>query len=243
MTDIILVLLIVFFSSFVRSCFGFGDALLAMPLLSLFLSPTIATPLVAMIATSISIIILLKNWQNVDLSASKKLIISAIIGIPPGLLFITKLPESIIKIVLAIIIISFSAYKLAIKSPRGKIHENWAYIFGFIGGLLGGAYNTNGPPAVIYASISGWKKETFRASLQGYFLPTGGFILIGHGLAGLWTSTVINNYLYCLPLVIIAVVVNKIAQNIIILNLLPIVIFLGMNLSLQLINRIMSKRI
>ena len=41
--------------------------------------------------------------------------------------------------------------------------------FGFFAGILGGAYNTNGPPVVIYGSLRKWSPATFRATLQGYF--------------------------------------------------------------------------
>jgi uncharacterized membrane protein YfcA len=36
-------------------------------------------------------------------------------------------------------------------------------------------------------------------------LPTGGAIMIGQGLAGFWTKSVITTYLYSLPLVFLAV--------------------------------------
>jgi hypothetical protein len=49
--------------------------------------------------------------------------------------------------------------------------------------------------------------------MQGYFLPTGLTILIGHGLAGLWTPTVLRLYGYALPVIVAAVIaggwVNK----------------------------------
>ena len=80
-----------------------------------------------------------------------------------------------------------------------------AFAFGFIAGILGGAYNSNGPPVVIYGTLKRWDPETFRATLQGFLFPTSLFILAGHGLAGLWTAPVIRTYLYALPLVFAAV--------------------------------------
>jgi hypothetical protein len=78
-------------------------------------------------------------------------------------------------------------------------------VFGFAAGVLGAAYNTNGPPVILYGVLRGWKPETFRATLQGYFLPTGAAILIGQGIAGLWTKPVLNAYLVSLPAIVLAV--------------------------------------
>ena len=72
-------------------------------------------------------------------------------------------------------------------------------------GVLGGAYNTNGPPVVIYGALRRWPPERFRATLQGYFLPTGLLILTTHGLAGLWTPQILQLYGLSLPLILTAI--------------------------------------
>jgi uncharacterized membrane protein YfcA len=72
-------------------------------------------------------------------------------------------------------------------------------IFGFFGGVLGAAYNTQAPPIVIYGALRGWPPEMFRATLQGYFLPTGLAILVGQGAAGLWTAEVLKIFLWSIP--------------------------------------------
>ena len=83
-------------------------------------------------------------------------------------------------------------------------HERLAFLFGFVGGVLGGAYNTSGPPAVVYGALQHWPPERFRATLQGYFLPTGLAILIGQGAAGLWTPDVLRLFVYSLPVLLLS---------------------------------------
>ena len=83
--------------------------------------------------------------------------------------------------------------------------RGWVYVFGFWGGLLGGAYNTNGPPVVLYGALRGWPPERFRATLQAYFLPANVLVWGGHGLSGLWTEEVIRLYLFALPLILLAI--------------------------------------
>ena len=39
-------------------------------------------------------------------------------------------------------------------------------------GVLGGAFNTGGPPVVMYVGVQSWSKEDTVATLQGFFLST-----------------------------------------------------------------------
>lgn len=75
--------------------------------------------------------------------------------------------------------------------------------------MFGGAYNTNGPPVIIFGTVSGWDPKQFRASLQAYFLLTGVFILAGHSLGGLWTGKVLHHYLWSLPVILAAFITGK----------------------------------
>jgi len=212
-TSTILVLVIIFFSTFVRSALGFGDALIAMPLLAFVVGMQTATPLVAMGASTIAFTILLKSWRKVEIKAAWRLVISTWIGIPIGLFFLKEAPESLIKAILGILLVVFGLYNLITPQlPRLKT-EKWAYATGLLAGILGGAYNTNGPPVVVYGMLRKWTPEKFRATLQGYFLPTGAAILIGHGLSGLWTPEVVRLYVYCLPVIIGSVLVGGIVNQ------------------------------
>lgn len=199
------ILAIVFVSAFTRSALGFGDGLIAMPLLAIVAGMHIATPLVALCASTIALTILLRAWREVDLKAAWRLIASSLAGIPIGLLFLKTAPEALVKGMLGAVLIAFALYNLV--APRlPTLHgERWSYLCGFVAGILGGAYNTNGPPVVIYGMLRRWSPRRFRATLQGYFFPTGLGILVGHGLAGLWTPEVLRLYLYALPVIVAAV--------------------------------------
>lgn len=201
----IAVLSILFLSTFTRSALGFGDALIAMPLLALVVSMRVATPLVAFAASTIAITILLGGWRHVNAKAAWRLIVSSLAGIPVGLYFLKTAPEPLIKAALGALLIAFGLYNLVAPKIPTLRSEKPAYLFGLIAGILGGAYNMNGPPAVVYATLREWSPDSFRLTLQAYFLPTGGLILISHGLAGLWTPTVLRLYAYALPVILLAI--------------------------------------
>ena len=208
-TTTILVLAIIFLSTFIRSALGFGDALIAMPLLALVIGIQVATPLVAMGASTIAFTILLKSWRKVEIKAAWRLVIATWIGIPLGILFLKAAPEILVKSLLGILLMGFGAYNLFVPDLPKLLNEKWAFVTGLIAGILGGAYNTNGPPVVIYGILRRWNPEKFRATLQGYFLPTGLAILITHGLAGMWTTQVVRLYGYSIPVIIGAVLLGE----------------------------------
>lgn len=203
--QVALVAAILFLSSFVRSAVGFGDALLAMPLLTLVLEVQQASPLAALVGSTIALTILLQDWRSIDLQASWRLIVASMPGIPVGLLLLKTAPESVVKAILGVLLVGFGLYQVAGPRLPPLQRRGLAFPFGFAAGILGGAYNTSGPPVIIYGALRQWSGERFRATLQGYFLLTGLLILIGHGLSGLWTTAVLRQYLIVLPIVLLAI--------------------------------------
>jgi uncharacterized protein len=204
-TPILLAMAILFISTFIRSAIGFGDALVAMPLLAMALGIQTATPLVAFAAATIALIILIRNWRSVDIRSAWRLILLSLVGIPFGLVLLREAPEQVVKAILGVLLILYGLYSLITPSLPVIRSERSAYIFGFIAGVLGGAYNTNGPPVVMYGLLRRWPPESFRATLQCYFLFTGVSILISHGVAGLWTPLVLQIYLYSIPIIMLAI--------------------------------------
>jgi hypothetical protein len=198
----VLVLLILFASALVRSVFGFGHSLIAMPLLAMTtIGMKTATPLVALIALLLSLTIFYKDWRIIDFKATWRLLLSSLPGIPLGLVLLKGPYEDGGKIILALVIMGFSLYNL-LRPKLYLLKSEWtAYPFGFVSGILGGAYNSNGPPIVIYGALRRWPPERFRANLQGYFFPSTVVIIFSHAMGGLWTQTVGWYFLLFLPLV------------------------------------------
>jgi uncharacterized membrane protein YfcA len=205
---VVAVLSVVFLGAFARSALGFGDALIAMPLLALMVGMQTATPLVALASSTIAATILLGAWRRVELQVVWRLILSTLVGIPIGLFFLKVAPEGVVKAVLGVVLVAFGLYSLIRPNLPTLGSEKLSYVFGFVAGILGGAYNTNGPPVVVYGALRDWSPESFRATLQGYFFPTGLVVLMSHGLAGLWTPRVTRLYVCALPVIVIAVLLG-----------------------------------
>ncbi len=177
-------------TTLIRATFGFGDALIAMPLLAMLLGLRVATPLFALAATVIALTIVLRHWREVRLAGAGRLVVGSALGIPFGLWLLRGSFERELTLLLAAVVIGFALFQLFTPRPV-RLRAAWtAYPVGLIAGVLGGAYNTNGPPVVIYGALRRWPPAEFRATLQGYFICTSVVILSGHALAGLWTAQV-----------------------------------------------------
>jgi len=200
---------VLFLASAIRSSLGFGEALVAVPLMALLLPVEVAAPLAVLVSITIALIVVIQDWKHVHVRSAAWLVGSTIAGIPLGLLMLKTVPETVVKVLLGLVIVGFSLHSLLGRSYRNLANDTYSWAFGFIAGILGGAYGMNGPPLVMYGSLRGWSPKQFRATLQGYFLPASLLGMLGYGLTGLWTNQVSRLFLWSLPLVVAATFLGR----------------------------------
>ena len=207
--QIIYVFSCLFVAGLTESTFGFGSALIAMPLLVLVLDLRTASPIMALVAVVLSVVVLAKSWRQIQFGGIWRLALGALPGIPLGIWLLMSPHQDVMKLVLALIILAFPVYRLmgpALPAPK----KEWpAYLFGFLAGVLGGAYNTSGPPVVIYASLKRWEPGPFRASLLAFFLAISVFVNLGQYCSGNWTPAVLRLFALSLPVLLVAVLIGN----------------------------------
>lgn len=209
------VTLVIFLATLIRSAFGFGEALIAVPLLALFIPLQIAAPLAVLVSITVAGIVVAQDWRKIHVRSASWLVASSLFGIPLGLMLLTSGHQKTMKVVLAVFIMAFSGYSLLGRRPpelRSESHI-WLSAFGFCAGVFGGAYGMNGPPLVIYGSMRRWSAQHLRATLQAYFLPASMIGMAGYWFAGLWSSTVTHYYVVSLPATILAVWLGRIVNQ------------------------------
>ena len=207
------VLVVIFLATLIRSAFGFGEALVAVPLLALIIPVEVAAPVAVLVSVTVAGLVLVQDWRQVHLGSAGRLILSTMFGIPFGLLLLTTVAGPVVKAVLAAVIIAFSAYRLVGRSRFELEDDRLAWVFGFGAGVLGGAYGMNGPPLVAYGALRRWSPEQFRATLQGYFLPANLVGMAGYWAAGLWVPAVTSYYLTSLPVVLAAIFLGRVLNR------------------------------
>jgi hypothetical protein len=209
------VLGVVFLATLFRSAFGFGEALIAVPLLALFIPLKIAAPVAVLVSITIAAVVVVQDWRKIHVRSAGWLVGASLFGIPVGLLLLTSSHQKSVKIALAVFIIAFSAYSLVGRRPPELKNDSKAWLLGcgFVAGITGGAYGMNGPPLVIYGAMRRWSAQHFRATLQAYFLPASVIGMGGYWLAGLWVPAVTHYYLLCLPVLLPAVWLGRVVNH------------------------------
>ena len=205
------VLLVIFIATLIRSAFGFGEALVAVPLLAIRIPISVAAPLAVLVSITVAAVIIAQDWRRIHLCSAGWLVAATLFGIPLGLLLLTEGNNRLVKGLLALVIIAFSAFALVGRRPP-ELHSDsrgWLLLCGFFAGILGGAYGMNGPPLAIYGAMRRWSAQHFRATLQGYFLPASAIGMAGYWLAGLWVAEVTRYYLLSLLVVIPAILLGR----------------------------------
>ncbi|MES2276590.1 MAG: sulfite exporter TauE/SafE family protein [Bacteroidota bacterium] len=205
------IFLISFLATLVRSTFGFGESLVAVPLFSFFIPLSVAVPLSVLISVLVALVVVVQDHRQIELKSAKWLILFAIPGIPLGLGLLIYGNEHWVKTGLGLLIIAYSLYALLGKKTFELEKDNraWLFICGFLSGVLGGAYGINGPPLAVYGNLRKWDAKTFRATLQGYFLPASLFGLIGYLAKGLISREVLYDFAVSLPAVFPAIFLGR----------------------------------
>jgi uncharacterized membrane protein YfcA len=209
------VLVVMFLATLIRSTFGFGEALIAVPLLAFSLPIQIAAPIAVLLSITIAAVVVVQDWRKIHLRSAGWLLAPTFLGIPLGIALLTSVHQHLVKGALAIVIVAFSGYSLVGKSPP-ELHSDsrpWLLGCGFLAGILGGAYGMNGPPLVIYGAMRRWSPQHFRATLQGYFLPASVVAMAGYWSAGLWVPAVTHYSLISLAVVLPAIFLGRVINH------------------------------
>jgi uncharacterized membrane protein YfcA len=213
------VLLVVFFATLIRSTFGFGEALIAVPLLALTIPIEIAAPLAVLLSITIAAVVVAQDWRKIHMRSAGWLLAPTFIGIPLGVWLLASGHQRVVKTTLAIVIMAFSVYsllsaRLGARPPRlERDSRSWLLGCGFLAGVLGGAYGMNGPPLVFYGAMRRWSPQHFRATLQGYFLPASVAAMAGYWLAGLWVPAVTHYFLLSLTVALPAIFLGRMLNH------------------------------
>jgi len=209
------ILLVIFIATLFRSAFGFGESLVAVPLLVLWIPLNEAVPLSVLMSITVAGVIVVQDWKKIHFRSAGGLILYTLIGIPIGLVVLVSFDERIVKALLGVIIVIFSVYLLMGKQLKELKTDKFAWLFGcgLLAGILGGAYGLNGPPLVIYGAKRRWSAQHFRATLQGYFLIASIVGMISYWFAGLLVPAVMHYYLWSLPVLLPAVFIGRMINH------------------------------
>lgn len=202
-----LVVATVFLAALTRSTLGFGEAVVAMPILVLLpIGFRTAVSLMGLVGLGVALIATAGGgWRHADRRALVALVPAALVGIPVGLVVVRWVPGALVTAGLGVVLVAYGAASVfgGLDPDRRAraVDPRWAVVFGLVSGMLGSAYNINGVPVAVLGALRRWPPDRFRGTLQAHFLITGVFIVAAQGLGGLWSKNLPALFVLSLPAV------------------------------------------
>lgn len=196
---------IVFLAALLQTTSGFGFALLAMPLVALVIGVKAAAPLVALVGFTLYAVNLLRYRRGFDRRVVLPLALAAALGVPLGVWALDNLDENLVKRALGVMLIAYALYGAWRPQTAPLRSSLWAWPAGFLAGVLGGAFNTPGPPVIVYGNLKQWPRDLFRSTLQALFLFSSSLVIASHGMTGHLTRATWRNYLLLVPALLLGV--------------------------------------
>lgn len=161
---------------------GFGFALLAVPLLTLTHDVRTAVVGAGVAGVLLNVESVRRDHRHVRWRTVAALLVTAVIGMPFGLVLLRSLDERTLTIVVAVTVLGCTY--LVWRQPVLSGGRAVVAAGGLAAGVLSTATGTNGPPLVAVLSGLDLDPCEFRASLAAYFSATGVLGVLAFGLAG-----------------------------------------------------------
>ncbi len=154
---------------------GFAFGIVASSIWLHRLEPVYATFLVVACGTVLHVGLIWPARRGIEARRLSPFVIGGAIGIPLGVLLLTRGNAGTVKLALGCFLLAYGVYALA--APRLPVIGGGGRLadaaVGLAGGVLGGLGGYSGVLPAIWTQLRGWPKETAR----GVYQP---FILFGH---------------------------------------------------------------
>jgi len=203
MTTIVIAGCIFLLAGFVQGLTGFGSALVAIPLLSFILDIKRAVPLCMLNGLVITGYLAITLRRHLDRDKILPMVVGSIPGVLTGAFLLKNSESSLIRGTIGILLIFYSLYNLIITPKPLNPNKAWGYLAGFLTGAIGAALSAGGPPAIIYATLTSWRKNQIKATLTGFFIVNALFTVMVHAMSGITTLSTMRFFVITAPFVLL----------------------------------------
>ena len=186
--------LIFLLAGLIQGLTGFGAGLVALPLLCLFMDIHLAVPLCLLNGLVITTTMAIELRQHLDRRKILPLLLGSIPGVLVGAAVLKLADPGLIKHLLAVLLIGYSGFNLVFSPRPIKPAVIWGYFAGFLTGAINAALSAGGPPAIIYTTLTDWKKDEIKATLTGFFMLNGYMTLAAYIFAGMLSREIITSF-------------------------------------------------
>ena len=158
------------FAALVVSVTGFGFAMIATPIASLFLPPDQAVPVVVISWLPLSLLLAAGSIREINPGRVLHLYVCAMAGVPVGVYALATFDADSMRTATGLVALT-GAGMMALKSGKPLGRPTLVTCgAGLLSGLMGGVSGMTGPPVVLLGLKQRWPHTALRADLIGYFL-------------------------------------------------------------------------
>ena len=206
-------------SSTVIGTVGFGFALVAAPVLLLYLEPQQVVVVINSLIGLMMAMVLVRTWRHLELRSSVGLVLGGVAATPIGVLALNSASPGVLRITIAVVIIFLALFSLKnIQLPFTRSRMTGP-TFGFLTALATTTIAIGGPLGAIYAISQEWKPERVRATLALLFIVTDTVAFALYAATGLVGRDTLANIGVMVPGVLIgfgvaAALVNRINDRV-----------------------------
>ncbi|PTN08304.1 sulfite exporter TauE/SafE family protein [Mangrovibacterium marinum] len=156
--------LVILMASLLKGMTGFGFALLALPILTIFFPMQALVPAMTLFNLFTSLYILANIKLKVDYKYLVPMLLASFIGIPAGVQILQYLPERTMELTTGISIFSLSmVFLLSGSKEIPESRKKKPIVFaGFLSGFMASSMSIGGPPIALAMNRKGYTKERFR---------------------------------------------------------------------------------
>lgn len=183
---------VAFVSGTARGFSGFGSALIFMPLASSIADPRLVAALLLIIDFIAAAPLLPNAWQKADRKATAVMVAGALIGVPIGTYFLSRLEPVTTRWIISAFVFALLLLLLSGWRYRGKDHAAISVGIGGLSGFCSGLAQTGGPPIVGYWLGRPLPSVIARANILLFFGASDFFSAVSYAAAGLITMDAIK---------------------------------------------------
>jgi uncharacterized membrane protein YfcA len=183
---------VAFVSGTARGFSGFGSALIFMPLASSIADPRLVAALLLIIDFVAAAPLLPGAWQKADRKATAIIVFGALIGVPIGTYFLSRLEPVTTRWIISAFVFALLLLLLSGWRYRGKDHAAVSVGIGGLSGFCSGLAQTGGPPIVGYWLGRPIPSVIARANILLFFGASDLFSAVSYTAAGLITMDAIR---------------------------------------------------
>lgn len=141
---------------------GFGTALVASPVLALFIPVAKIVPLLALMDLFAAVVNVARDGRNADWQELRRLVPMMVLGSLIGAAVLLSTPPALLLPALGFFVIAYSLYALSGLKPERTFSPKAAIAFGSVGGVFSALFGSGGFIYAIYLSGRLTNKDAMR---------------------------------------------------------------------------------